>query len=71
MLDPETREWSEELLNKLDLPTDLLPDLKEPGTKIGELKDGYCENMSNNPNIILPASHDTASVVRSAVVLEV
>lgn len=63
MLDPETREWSEDLLNKLDLPMDLLLGLEKPGTKIGELKDEYCENMSNNPGIVLPASHDTASTV--------
>lgn len=56
MLDPTAREWDWELLERLGLPTEPLPDLERSGTTIGTLD-------TADVDIILPASHDTASAV--------
>lgn len=56
MLDPRTREWDRGLLERLDLPTELLPTLADPGTTIGSL-------AGEDVDIVLPASHDTAGAV--------
>ncbi|GGJ01640.1 rhamnulokinase [Halobellus salinus] len=56
MLDPQTREWDRQLLDRLGLPTEPLPDLKPAGTTIGTL-------ATADVDIVLPASHDTASAV--------
>jgi rhamnulokinase len=56
MLNPKTREWDRALLDRLDLPTEPLPDLEHSGTTIGTLD-------TDDINMVLPASHDTASAV--------
>lgn len=56
MFDPRTRTWDRELLDRLDLPTDPLPDIKRAGTTVGTLG-------TTDIDIVLPASHDTASAV--------
>ena len=63
-LHPQTKQWSEDLLNKLGLPTRILPRLVEPGTRLGELR----ESISNRTGlarvpVIAPATHDTGSAV--------
>jgi rhamnulokinase len=58
MLDPRTREWDRGLLERLGLPTDLLPTLADPGTTVGSLA-GHRQDV----DIVLPASHDTAGAV--------
>jgi rhamnulokinase len=56
MLDPRTRTWDRELLDRLDLPTGPLPDIESAGTTVGTLE-------TTDVDIVLPASHDTASAV--------
>jgi len=56
MLDPTTRGWDRGLLDRLGLPTEPLPDLERSGTTIGTLD-------TADVDIVLPASHDTASAV--------
>jgi len=56
MLNPETREWDRALLDRLDLPTEPLPELEQSGTTVGTLDTG-------DVDIALPASHDTAFAV--------
>lgn len=63
MLDPGTRDWAEELLDRLNLPTELLPEIKKPGKKIGRLEEIYAEELDGRPDILLPVSHDTGSAV--------
>lgn len=62
-LDPTSRDWAQDFLKKLDLPTEKLPELKNPGTKIGELEKSIAMEVESRPDIVLPASHDTASAV--------
>lgn len=63
MLNLKTRTWARKLLEKLDLPIEKLPEIKEPGTKIGKVKSENIQRIDTRPEILLPASHDTASAV--------
>ena len=65
MLDARTRTWNEDLLQRLDLPTRLLPDVVAPGTSLGELRMAVASQtgVSRHTPVIAPGSHDTASAV--------
>jgi len=63
MFDPSTGAWAEDLLAKLELPAEILPDLRKHGAKIGELSEDFAAELNNRPEILLPASHDTGAAV--------
>jgi len=54
MLNPTTGGWDTDLLSRLGIPTGMLPEIVQPGAKIGAYKD---------VPLILSACHDTASAV--------
>jgi rhamnulokinase len=64
MLNPTTRNWATDLLDRLEFPSDLPAQIVEPGSTIGtllpELAHGGC--LVGTP-VIAPASHDTGSAV--------
>lgn len=62
MVDASTRRWATDLLDELGLPTGLLPSLVEPGESIGRMSDD-CAPSSPPPELVVPASHDTAAAV--------
>ena len=64
LLDPRTRRWRTELMDRLDIPARLFADVTEPGTRLGELLPAIRTRtgMSATP-VIAPATHDTASAV--------
>jgi rhamnulokinase len=57
------REWADELVEKLNLPTELLPETVSPGEKIGAVGPTYVDELESNPDIVLPPGHDTASAM--------
>ncbi len=64
LYDPWKHEWNREVVNKLDIPARLLPDLIDPGTILGE----FCDSVSKSTGVkrgpvIAPCTHDTASAV--------
>jgi rhamnulokinase len=61
LLDVSTRAWSDELITDLGLRRDVLPELHEPGTDLGEVHglDAAVDGL----RVIAAASHDTASAV--------
>ncbi|WP_434531844.1 rhamnulokinase [Haloarcula sp. NS06] len=63
MVDPKARTWATDLLDELSLPTDLLPDLSEPGQRLGTVDDTVVSGLSSTPEVVVPASHDTAAAV--------
>lgn len=63
MFDPRTGEWATDLLDRLGLPVDLLPEPEPPGTPIGGLAPDIDDRLEGSPELLLPASHDTASAV--------
>jgi rhamnulokinase len=63
-LDAVTRDWSRPLLERLGIPTRLLPDIVPAGTVVG----GLVGDLAAAPRlgatrVVLPGSHDTASAV--------
>lgn len=61
---PVQRTWSGELLRKLDLPTSMFPEVVEPGTKLGKLRDEVARRAGlPRLDVVTPATHDTAAAV--------
>lgn len=54
MFNPRTGTWAMDMLEQLGIPTHFLPEIIQPGTKLGEY-DGI--------PVIAPATHDTGSAV--------
>jgi sugar (pentulose or hexulose) kinase len=66
-LNAETKNWDFELLEKLKIPANLLPEITPAGTDSGVLKTEIAEELNlENVRVIAPATHDTASAVIGA-----
>ena len=62
--DPIKRQWATGLLDRLDLPVDILCDIAEPGTRLGPLMEDVAgETGAGGVEVVLPGTHDTASAV--------
>lgn len=66
-LNAARKNWDFELLEKLDLPTKILPEIIEAGTNLGSLKTEIADELNlENIRVIAPATHDTGSAVLGA-----
>lgn len=65
LFDAAKRTWSQELLDAFGLSADLLPELIQPGTLLGQLRPAIAEQIGASGAIPVWAtgSHDTASAV--------
>ena len=64
MTSQKTRSWEPEITEKLGLRNDFLGALSEPGTLLGPIKKSVCEELEIEPiDVVIPATHDTASAV--------
>lgn len=64
MYDPQGRAWATDLLERLDLPTNILTEIVTPATPIGTLRpDIASEAGCGLLPVIAPAEHDTGSAV--------
>lgn len=63
MVDPANRAWATDLLEELSVPTGLLPKLAEPGQRLGAVDGAVVPGLDSTPEIVTPASHDTAAAV--------
>jgi rhamnulokinase len=65
LLDATSRQWSEELIDRLRLPRGLFPPLRTPGDRLGELRDDVLTETGLTGSVPVTAvgSHDTASAV--------
>ena len=62
--DPVKGRWATELLERFDLPTDILGPIAQPGTNLGRLRENLvAETGLTEADVVLPGSHDTASAV--------
>ena len=62
--DPRAGGWARDLLEKLGLPSRLLPEIVPPGTNLGPLLASVAEEAGvNRAPVVAPGSHDTASAV--------
>jgi rhamnulokinase len=63
-LDPRTRQWASDLLNRFDVPTGILGQLAQPGTRLGKFQPSVTDEIGlADVEVILPGTHDTASAV--------
>lgn len=70
LVDPETKEWDYELIDRLGYPKKLFGKLSMPGTVVGELTEAIREEVGFNCKVVLPATHDTGSAVMAVPVEE-
>ena len=64
LLEPYTKEWNWELIEKLGLKKSLFPELVDSGTHIGALKEEILKELGiSQKNLIAVSGHDTASAV--------
>jgi rhamnulokinase len=64
MLDPRTRDWHKPLLERLGIPTRLLPPIVPSGSVLGPLRAEVQKECGvGSIPVIAPACHDTASAV--------
>jgi rhamnulokinase len=67
MVSTATGDWDRDLLGRLGLPVSLLPDIVQPGTSLGTLRQSIQGELGVPPiSIVAPAAHDTASAVVGA-----
>jgi rhamnulokinase len=64
LVDIATGDWSEELLQRLDLPIDAFPPIAPAGSVVGKLTGPLAELPAfRDTDLIVPACHDTASAI--------
>jgi rhamnulokinase len=64
LYDPRRRQWSEEVLEKLELPRSIMPPLLDPGTVVGGLLESVQRSVGLKRGLVIaPCTHDTASAV--------
>ncbi|HIE52198.1 MAG TPA: rhamnulokinase [Armatimonadetes bacterium] len=57
-------EWARQLLERMGLPTDLLPEVVPSGTVLGDLRPSVAEEVGLGAvPVVAPAAHDTGSAV--------
>jgi rhamnulokinase len=64
LVNPRTRTWAKDLIERVGLPTHFWPDIVEPGTFLGKLAPRIAphSSLADTP-VIAPATHDTGSAV--------
>lgn len=64
LFDPNTLDWSFELIDRLELPRGIFAPIIQPGDTYGMLSDDICEELGcPKVPVIAVATHDTASAV--------
>jgi len=65
LLDVHTTAWNDALIERLELPRDILPELISPGSTVGTLLPAVADEIGASRSLAVSAvgSHDTASAV--------
>ncbi len=63
-LNPRTMDWATDLLETLEIPSDIFQEIVHPGTSLGPLHTSVVQELDLVPlPVIAPACHDTGSAV--------
>lgn len=67
LLSLKSNDWDQGIIETLGIPTKIFGEISEPGTIVGRVLPEIAEETGCSPElqVILPASHDTASAVAS------
>jgi rhamnulokinase len=65
LLDARTSQWATPLLDRLQVPYQLFPPLRQPGTVLGHLRDEVADDtgLPSAVEVVTVPSHDTAAAV--------
>ena len=63
LINPYTKDWDFELIEKLGYPKEIFQKVTVPGTSLGTLKKEIADEIGFTCEVILPATHDTGSAV--------
>ena len=63
LIDPVTRDWNWNLIERLGYPGGMFQRIALPGTILGELTDEAAKEVGYHCKVVLPAAHDTASAI--------
>ena len=66
LVNARLRDWDSDIIRALDLPEELFPETQASGTKLGAFSKEIENIVGYSAEIILPATHDTASAVIAA-----
>ena len=61
LVNAESKDWDDELIEKLGLPRNIFQPIRTPGTVLGGLLPEIQEKVGFDCQVILPATHDTGS----------
>ena len=71
LMDARSKTWSREILDKLGIPLEVMPEIVEPGTVIGQLHQPIADATGlNRARLIATGAHDTASAFAAAPVTD-
>ena len=63
LVDPNTRQWDYELIERLGFPTRIFRKLVMPGSSIGHFSEKVQKEVGFDCEVVAPATHDTGSAV--------
>lgn len=63
LINPRTKEWDLELIERLGYPVEMFQKVSMPGTVLGDLSAEVQAEVGFNCKVVLPATHDTGSAV--------
>ena len=56
-----SKDWDDEIINRLGLPRKIFGRISTPGTKLGNLSSAVKDYVGFDCTVVLPATHDTGS----------
>ena len=65
LVNAQSKEWDYDLIERLGLPKEIFLPLSMPGTLVGPLKEEIAARVGFTCDVVVPATHDTASAVMS------
>lgn len=66
MVNARTGKWDYDLLKRLSLPVDVLPEIISAGTKVGPILPALAAELELDALVVEPATHDTGSAIAGA-----
>lgn len=63
LLDPQTKDWDWDLIDRLGYKRELFQKICLSGTKIGSLKPKIAAEVGFDCKVVVPATHDTGAAV--------
>ncbi len=70
LINPITKDWDMNLIERLGYNTEMFCDIVVPGTNIGNLKAELVEELGFDMEVIVPCTHDTGAAVLAVPAME-